>query len=78
MRSIKLYIMNQYTILSARLNYNQENKFLKIINANSLDEVKEIIGKPIAEGGLFMNPAYTTILIDSKVIYNQHLPIYTR
>ena len=70
--------MRTYTILSARLNYNQENKFLKKINADSLDEVKEIIKKSINEGGLFMNPAYTTILLDDKVIYNQHLPIYIK
>ena len=70
--------MNEYTILSARLNYNQENKFLKTINAYSLSEVKEIIGKPIAEGGLFINPSYTTILINDEVVYNQHLPIYKK
>ena len=67
--------MQEYTILTARLNYNQKNVFLKTINANSLEEVKEIIGKPINEGGLFKNP-YTTILINDEVIYNLHLPIY--
>jgi hypothetical protein len=68
--------MKEYTILTARLNYNQKNELLKKVFANSLDEVKEIIKKPISENGLFKNPAYTTILINDEVIYNQHLPIY--
>jgi hypothetical protein len=68
--------MKEYTILTARLNYNQKNELLKKVFANSLDEVKEIIKKPINENGLFKNPAYTTILINDEVIYNQHLPIY--
>ena len=70
--------MKTFTILSARLNYNQENKFLKTIIATSLNEVKEVIKKPVNEDGLFMNPSYTTILEDNKVVYNQHLPIYIK
>lgn len=67
--------MKNYKIYSARLQYSQSVKLLGEITADSLEEVKEIIGKPISEGGLFKNPAYTVIVLDDEVVYNLHLPI---
>lgn len=69
--------MAKYDIYTARLVYNKYNKLKGSVNAESLDEVKELIKKPINEGGFFLNPFYAVIVEitekTSKIVHNRHL-----
>lgn len=73
--------MKTFNIYSARLTYNQSNKFLGTLCAENLEDVKKIIGLPLSENGLQKNPFYSVIfcidnVLDKDPIYNKHLPFY--
>lgn len=67
--------MKTFKVYKARLQYKDSTKFLAEIKANDVEEVKQIISKPIERGGLFLNPAYAVIMCEGEVVHNLHLPI---
>jgi hypothetical protein len=71
--------MKIYKIYSARLEYGKYNRYKGTVNAENLNEVKQLIKKTLPEGGFLLNPFYAVIvdITDGKkeIVYNQHLSL---
>lgn len=73
--------MKNFKVYTARLDHSKVNKFKGEISADSIEEVKTQMAKPMNEGGFNLNPFYSLIIevIDGKdkIVYNEFCQFYT-
>jgi len=73
--------MAKFDIYTARLEYIKYNKLKGSVNAESLEDAKVLIKKPLTEGGLNINPFYAVIVEitenSTKIVHNKHLVFCT-
>jgi hypothetical protein len=70
--------MQIYQIYTARLDHSKVNKFKGEIEAENLEEVKDIISKTLDKGGFNLNPYYSVIIEKEtgKILKNEFCAFY--
>lgn len=68
--------MQNYSIYTARLTAVSYNKYIKTLQAESIEEIKHKVKLPISAGGLNLNLYFALIVEDNtgKIVWNQHEP----
>ena len=64
--------INKYKVFKARLQYNEENQFKFSFDCENLSKAKENISN------MTLNPFYTVIFENDKLVYNEHLEFYNK
>ncbi len=70
--------MATYQIYTARLDHSKVNKFKGEVEAENLDQVKDIISKTLDKGGFNLNPYYSVIIEKEtgKILKNEFCAFY--
>jgi hypothetical protein len=74
--------MKTFTVYSARMVYHEFNKLIGTVEAYDLKGAKELIKKPLDQGGLNLNPFYA-VIVDHEagatlILHNEFLQFVLR